>query len=438
MKKTIFIFYLCFIGIIGCKETDTEPKSYIEITNKQQIDSITQTFVDREIYPFIYTRLEDSNGVVAYENLEKNQRLLDNEVIDGDSWIRIWSMSKIVTICLALDLMEDGIISLSDSVIKYIPEFSDLKVAVTQDSLEIASVNWYEDDSLREEPCPIKYVENDSVMTILHLLNHQAGFYYSTTNLDCLDSAIAEKNVATAENSQDLINKLALLPLCQHPGSYYYYGMNTTVLGLVCERATGKTLAELVKERITDPMKIEGLAYDLPEGASMLPRFSGKDSLLRIANHGELDIFGQDVPDYRSEHQLYLGGEGMIATANGYSDFLRMLLNKGTLNGYRFLEESTIEDLTSPHTQKDNSYGYNGYNLWVSGDSTLLKGHGDKGLWIGGGYEGTHFWIDTKRGFVGTIMTQMFWVFDGAYGYSKDSRIRGAIYQPWTKMEYKD
>ena len=35
-------------------------------------------------------------------------------------------------------------------------------------------------------------------------------------------------------------------------------------------------------------------------------------------------------------------------------------------------------------------------------------------------------------------MTQMFWVFDGTYGYSKDDRIRGAIYQPLTKMEYKD
>ena len=438
MKKTIFLFYLCFIGIIGCKETNTETKSYIEITNKQHIDSITKTFVDREIYPFIYTRLEDSNGVVAYENLEKNQRLLANENIDGDSWIRIWSMSKIVTICLALDLMEDGIISLNDSVTKYIPEFSDLKVAVTQDSLEITSTNWYEDDSLREKPCPIKYVENDSVMTIVHLLNHKAGFYYSTTNLGCLDSAIAEKNVARAENSQDLINKLALLPLCQHPGSYYFYGMNTTVLGLVCERATGKTLAELVKERITDPMKIEGLAYDLPEGAIMLPRFSGKDSILRIAKVGELDIFGHDVPDYRPEHQLYLGGEGMIATANGYSDFLRMLLNKGTLNGYRFLEESTIKDLSSPHTQKDNSYGHNGYNLWVSSKLYFEKGIGDEGLWIGGGYEGTHFWIDTKRGFVGTIMTQMFGPYDEKYAYSRDNRIRGAIYQPWTKMEYKD
>ena len=438
MKKLLFLLYLCFLGIISCTEKKTAPKSYIEISNSQVIDSITKTFIDREIYPFIYTRLEDSNGIVAYENLEKNERLLGDENIDGDSWIRIWSMSKIVTICLALDLMEDRVISLNDSVIKYIPEFSDLKVAVTQDSLEIASVNWHEDDSTRMEPCPIKYVENNSVMTILHLLNHQAGFYYSTTNLGCLDSVIAEKNVAMAQNSQDLINKLAELPLCQHPGSYYFYGMNTTVLGLVCERATGKTLAELVKERITDPMKIKGLAYDLPQGATMLPRFSGKDSILRTAELGELDIFGQDVPDYSPEHKLYLGGEGMIATANGYSDFLRMLLNKGTLNGYRFLEESTIDDLTSPHTQLNNSYGHNGYNLWVSGKTYLDRGIGDEGLWIGGGYEGTHFWIDTKRGFVGTIMTQMFWVYDKEYGYSKDNRIRGAIYEPWTKMEYKD
>jgi len=437
MKKIIFYFTFILIILVGCNEKKSSPVSYLEINNKSQIDSITQTFIDREIYPFIYSRVEDSNGTVVYENLAKNERLLANENIDGDSWIRIWSMSKIVTICLALDLMEDGLFSLNDSVTKFIPEFNNLKVACDKDSIQLVNSRWYEDSTMKS-PCPLAYLDNDSAMTVLHLLNHQAGFYYSTTNIDCLDSVIANENLAAAENSQDLINKLAKLPLFQHSGSSYYYGTNTTVLGLVCERATGKTLAQLVKERITDPMKIKGLAYDLPQGATMLPRFSGKDSILRIAEEGELDIFGQDVPDYRPEHQLYLGGEGMIATANGYSDFLRMLLNKGKLNGYRFLEESTIKDLTAPHTQKDNSYGYNGYNLWISSEIYLEKGYGEEGLWMGGGYEGTHFWIDTKRGLVGTIMTQMFWVFDGAYGYSKDNRIRGAIYEPWTKMPYID
>ena len=437
MEKIIFYFTFILIILVGCNEKKSSPVSYLEINNKSQIDSVAQTFIDREIYPFIYSRVEDSNGTVVYENLAKNERLLANENIDGDSWIRIWSMSKIVTICLALDLMEDGLFSLNDSVTKFIPEFSDLKVACDKDSIQLVNSKWYE-DSTTKSPCPLAYLDNDSTMTVLHLLNHQAGFYYSTTNIDCIDSVIANENLAAAKNSQDLINKLAKLPLCQHSGSSYYYGTNTTVLGLVCERATGKTLAQLVKERITDPMKIKGLAYDLPQGATMLPRFSGKDSILRIAEEGELDIFGQNVPDYRPEHPLYLGGEGMIATANGYADFLRMLLNKGKLNGYRFLEESTVKDLTSPHTQKDNSYGYNGYNLWVSSEIYLEKGYGEEGLWMGGGYEGTHFWIDTKRGLVGTIMTQMFWVFDGAYGYSKDNRIRGAIYEPWTKMPYID
>ena len=275
-------------------------------------------------------------------------------------------------------------------------------------------------------------------MTIRHLLDHKAGFYYSTTNIPCLDSMLAKENLCAAENSQDLINRLSKLPLIQHSGTDYFYGTNTTVLGLVAERAAGKSLAQLLKERVTDPMQINGMRYDLPAGETMLPRFSGKDSLIREAQLGELDIFGQDVPDYEPSHELYLGGEGMICTTNGYCDFLRMLLNNGELNGYRMLNPETIADLTSPHTQLDNPYGHNGYNLWVSSDSMRLKGQGDQNLWIGGGYEGTHFWIDTSRNLVGTIMTQMFWVYDGAFGYTKEGRIRGEIYRPWTGYTFKN
>ena len=56
-----------------------------------------------------------------------------------------------------------------------------------------------------------------------------------------------------------------------------------------------------------------------------------------------------------------------------------------------------------------------------------IKGTGDAGLWIGGGYEGTHFWVDPKRKFVGIIMTQMFWLQPG--GYNMTDAIRGEIYR---------
>ena len=434
MNKIVPIFFLL---ITASCHTPVEQKG-LEITNKKAVDSTVNLFVDAEHYPFLYTRLEDKDGEVLYEHAAKNNRLLSNQKIDGDTWIRVWSMSKIVTICIALDLMEDGLLNVDDPVTKYIPEFSQLQVALTADSNSLIGTNWYAEDSSRSAPCPLIYVPNDSVMTIRHLLDHKAGFYYSTTNIPCLDSTLAKENLCAAENSQDLINRLSKLPLIQHSGTDYFYGTNTTVLGLVAERAAGKSLAQLLKERVTDPMQIKGMRYDLPAGETMLPRFSGKDSLIREAKLGELDIFGQDVPDYEPSHELYLGGEGMICTTNGYCDFLRMLLNNGVLNGYRMLNPETIADLTSPHTLLDNTYGHNGYNLWVSSDSMRLKGQGDHNLWIGGGYEGTHFWIDTSRNFVGTIMTQLFWVYDGAFGYTKDGRIRGEIYRPWTGYAYKN
>ena len=97
----------------------------------------------------------------------------------------------------------------------------------------------------------------------------------------------------------------------------------------------------------------------------------------------------------------------MIATANGYCDFLRMLMNKRKLNDRRFLNQRPIEEITSPHTQLENKWGYNGYNLWVTSDTLKILGIGDSGLWQGGGYEGTEFWIDSKRGFVGVKMSQL-------------------------------
>ncbi len=96
----------------------------------------------------------------------------------------------------------------------------------------------------------------------------------------------------------------------------------------------------------------------------------------------------------------------MIATADGYCDFLRMLMNYGYLNHKQFLNPKTVKEITSPQTQLENNWGYNGYNLWVTSDTLRKLGVGDSGLWQGGGYEGTEFWIDSKRGFVGVKMSQ--------------------------------
>jgi len=395
----------------------------INISDTEKLDNILAQFVEEGFYPFIYTRLENWDGEVLYEYSSVNEDLLPDTRINGDTWIRIWSMSKIVTISVIMDLIEDGVIKINDPVSKYIPEFRNLSVAVSQTGKSLTDYKWGE----RETACPIKMVPNDSIMTVRQLLVHEAGFYYATTGFSCIDSMMALKNLPKAKNSEDLIKRMAQLPLIQHSGTQYFYGMNTTVLGLVAERATSKSLKQLVRERVTEPMKIQGLQYGLPEEEKLIPKFTGRDSVLRKARKGELDIFGPDVPDYDLEHQLFLGGEGMVGTADGYTDFLRMLLKRGELNGHQFLEKETVEEIYAPQTQLDNPYGHDGYNLWVSGDSMRIKEQGDAGLWIGGGYECTHFWVDPKRNFVGIIMSQNNEV--RAPGYELNDKFRGELYK---------
>lgn len=424
MKKLYFYFSGIFILflMVACQATDNFNSKKL-ISDSKALDNLLDKYIDEGYYPFVYARLEDLEGNVIYEHGKANQTLVPNTTVNGDTWFRVWSMSKIVTISVALDLIEAGILKFNDPVTKYIPEFENLQVAEMQDGGSLAELEWGQ----RDPACPFQLVPMDSVMTVLHLINHQAGFYYATTGMPCLDSLVAQQNLPTAKNTDDFLQKIAQLPLVQQPGSTHFYGINTTILGMVAERATGKTLKQLVKERVTDPMQIEGLQYGLDNPATLLPSFSGKDSILRQAHHGELDIFGPDVPDYALTHKLYLGGEGMVGTADGYADFVRMLLKRGTLNGHQFLEESTVEDIYAPHTQLDNPYGYNGYNLWISGDTMRVQGYGEAGLWIGGGYESTHFWADPKRNFVGVIMSQANFI--QAPGYEMMDKFRGAIYE---------
>ncbi len=390
------------VVLVACtRQSPPQVEPVLRIDDPAALDATLDQYVDSGALPFIYARLEDRDGNLVYEHAAVNRSLLPDATIDGDTWIRIWSMSKAVTIAIALDLVEEGVLSLDDAVTEYIPEFADLEVAVTADGGELLEA----DD--RSTACPTATEAVSSVMTVRHLINHEAGFYYAYTGFPCLDEAFAAQNVATAADSDELIARLAMLPLVQQPGRRYFYGMNTTVLGLVAERATGKTLDQLVTERVTQGLGFEGLRYDLPAGSELLPQFSGADGPAREAHDGELDLFGPDVPDYDPAHPLYLGGEGMLATADGYADFLRMLLNRGELNGRRILDEATVAEMTAPHTQVDSAWGHNGYNIWVNSGKLPDGAYGKGGLWIVGGYEGTHGWVDPENGLVGVIMTQI-------------------------------
>lgn len=437
MNSHKLFFVTAFLLVASCEEPESKSAYF---SSPEKIDSIVDEFVANEGFPLLYIRLENEEGTVIYEHDAVNRNFLPDEKINGDTWFRVWSMSKIITISIMLDLIEDGLVQLDDPIEKYIPEFKGLKVAVANNGMSLATYTreYFENSSgfsgdylnnvaISEATCPIRLVDNENTITVLDLINHQAGFYYATTPFKCLNEILAKEDFNALQTNQEIINAMAKMPLVMHAGTEDFYGTNTTVLGFVAERATGKTLDQLLNERIKIPLDIKGLRYKKTANIDLLPTFSGKDSLLRKATKGELDIMGANVPNYEEDNQIFLGGEGMIGTANGYTDFLRMLMNHGELNGHRFLDEASVRDMYAPHSQLDNDWGYNGYNLWITSEKQLELGYGDAGLWTGGGYEQTHFWVDPKRKFVGVIMTQMFDT--PPQGMNRDNLVRGSIYQ---------
>lgn len=426
MKKWHYLLFTIILFNYSCKQEPSiaaevpEVHRYSFLEDNNKLDASLDSLVNQGSVPFLYARIEGANGETIYEHSAVNKELYPDLTLGKDTWFRVWSMSKIITISLAMDLIEEGKLNKNDPVIQFIPEFESLQVGLTADGKSIFNLPFQE----RAEACPTTFTPVESVMTIEDLLNHKGGFYYPWTGISCLDQMWVDTKLLRAENSDAFIDLLKDLPLLMQPGKAYHYGLNTAVLGVVVERVTGKSLKSLVEERITEPMAIQGLQYNIHDEVLLLPKTNANDSLIEITPEAEKEIFGGNFPKYGESNNLYLGGEGMIATTNGYADFIRMLMFKGELNGNRLLEEKTVEDIASPHTQLGNPWGHNGYNLWVSSDTLRTLKIGDKDLWSGSGAEGTHFWIDNKRQFVGLVMTQLF-----NMQVSPGDKFKAAVYQ---------
>ena len=413
--------------------TSSEPDNIIK--NKNELDQILNQHITDGSYPFLYAHIENIDGDILYQHGTVNKDLFPTLSVNKDTWIRIWSMSKIVTITIIMDLVEENIIQLNDPVLDYIPEFSNLKVAQSSSGVSLSrytNADFVSNPEMvdKNDACPIILAETDSIMRITHLINHRAGFYYADTRIPCLDSLSYKADIPNSIDSENLIKTLSTMPLIQHPGERYHYGLNTTVLGLVAERATGKTLGQLVKERITKPCNIPDFQYKLPKNKKLISPVTGRDGYLRLANPGELDIMGRNVPKHDPRQPLFLGGEGMLATADSYADFLRLLLNNGKLNHHRFLNKETLEKMFSNIDTKDEHGISTGFGLFITGEILKKYGKGDSGLLQGGGYESTSFWIDPKRKFVGLLMTQANQSPDKAgLGSGVYDKFRGALYR---------
>jgi CubicO group peptidase (beta-lactamase class C family) len=247
-----------------------------------------------------------------------------------DSIIRLFSMTKLITSTAVLALMEDGRLKLDDPIEKYLPALRDRKVFTggTADA-------------------PV-LVPATRPITIYDLLTHTSGYYYGedwSADSPALVELFKRAKVSESGNLEEYVERVALLPLRQQPGTRFRYGISTDLLGAIVEKASGQRLDVFFQQRILGPLGMRDTGFWVPpekHGRLALVYSRGDDGKLSPSDASNHRDIGPD-------HGLLSGGGGLYSTAADYVRFAQMLLNRGRLDGARILGCKTVELMTQNH-----------------------------------------------------------------------------------------
>ena len=310
--------------------------------------------------------------------------------VDRDTLFRIYSMTKLITGAAAAILVEEGKIALDQPVSDFIPEFANLKVA-------------------RDPARNLNARPAQKVMTVRHLLTHTSGLGYAHTGTNAVQRAYRQQGIFMATSAEggtlpasldDLVVRLAEIPLLFEPGTKYEYGMSIDVLAAVIERAAGVPYAEFVQQRILSPLSMQDTVWRLREG--------DENRLAALYNYGQNGMNRQAVPgtsaaDLSKPVPIPFAGSGLLSTASDYLDFLAMLLNDGASGRRRIMKPETAQLMRSdvlPEGLSANSGGH-GFGGWVA-----REGHKRAGEFGWSGNASTQAWIDPAHNFAAVLMMQ--------------------------------
>lgn len=294
--------------------------------------------------------------------------------MEKDAICRIYSMTKPITSVSVMMLVEEGKLTLSDRVDKYIPEFKGLKVYKA---------------GTAERP---ETMDAARPMTVKHLLTHTAGFTYGWGN-DNVGAIYRNAKYFEVGSLKEFIDKVAKLPLAASPGEKYEYSIAIDVLGYLVQVVSGKPFDQFVQERILDPLKMRDTHFVLPEAkrARLAKIYTRKDDKLAVQDGLE----AKGVP---------FGGMGLYSTIGDYARFAQMLVNSGELDGARLLGRKTVDmmmvnhlvGLEKPTIGDDGADGF-GLGGSVRLDVARSGRPGSQGLFGWDGAASTRFRVDRKE-----------------------------------------
>ncbi len=361
-------------------------------------------------------------GAIVYADATGWQDKDAGTPMKRDAIFRAYSMTKPLVSVVAMMLVEEGRLQLTDPVSKFFPQLANLQVLS----------NPADPHSPRE---PAK-----RQITVQDLLRHTSGLTYGEfTRFPGVKAAYEEAGLfssktpmaALALTPAAQIDAFAKAPLVWQPGTTFDYSLSTDLLGRVLEQVSGKLLGDLLDEKLIKPLGMKDTQFVVPAAKAF-----------RIAEPLKIDPSTggpmMAVLDITKPTGNQSGGAGMSTTADDYLRFCQMLLNGGTLDGRRYLSRTTIALMTSDHLGPKVAtpvqpgevlMGVQGYTFglgfMVRQQPGIAGVHGSEGDYAWGGVGGTFFWVDPKEQLVAVMMAQT----PGAIRQTYRRMIKTLVYQ---------
>ena len=230
-----------------------------------------------------------------------------------DGIFQIASMTKAITSVAAMQLVERGLLSLDEPIDPVLPELARAAVLAGFDP----------DGKAILEPAK-------KAITLRHLLTHTSGLGYAFTSGDM---AKAQGKVPPGSIAS------ITAPLMFEPGTDWLYGVSTDWVGRAVEVASGQTLGDYMAEHIFTPLAMHdtGFAVAPDKSERRVPLLSRQAGGLAPF---PIEIGGGDAAEFQS------GGGGLYSTAADYMRFMRMILNRGSLDGARIISADTVATMS--------------------------------------------------------------------------------------------
>ncbi|MBR2335470.1 MAG: beta-lactamase family protein [Clostridia bacterium] len=323
--------------------------------------------------------LVKQRGEVIYQNCFG--KAAEGRELTYDTIFRLASMTKPITAVAIMKQIERGLVSLDDTLDKFIPEYADMEIGrIVDGKIQIVG-------------------KAQNKIKIMHLLTHTSGVGTGVLG-EVLGADFSPDN---EYDLQSVAAEYASKPITFEPFSAQLYSPLKAfdLLALVVEITSGMTFDKFLKKEIFEPLGMVDTTF-VPSDEQW-----ERMTLMHSVQDGEAIFLPLDREHIFLKLPLtyFCGGAGLVSTISDYERFADMLLAGGVgADGVRILSEESVKRLQAPSVPAE--LRRSPFDIWGLGVRVvnIHDYHLPCGAYGWSGAFGTHFWIDPENEIVGIYM----------------------------------